>query len=100
MLAAKWLIFEAAKHLLELLPAADVLQGPEDYDRPDPQTGRGQRHPPEHPAQGEPRLEKLLLARLYRARNAIERVFCRLQEFRRIATRYDLIATNFPSPSA
>ena len=27
---------------------------------------------------------------LYRARNAIERMFCRLKDFRRVATRYDL----------
>jgi transposase len=32
---------------------------------------------------------------LYRTRNAIERMFCRLKDFRRIATRYDRLATNF-----
>lgn len=32
---------------------------------------------------------------LYRNRNAIERMFCRLKDFRRIATRYDKLATNF-----
>ena len=32
---------------------------------------------------------------LYRNRNAIERMFCRLKNFRRIATRYDRLATNF-----
>jgi transposase len=32
---------------------------------------------------------------LYRARNAIERMFGRLKDFRRIATRYDKLATNF-----
>jgi len=31
---------------------------------------------------------------LYRDRNAIERMFGRLKEFRRIATRYDRSATN------
>lgn len=34
---------------------------------------------------------------LYRGRNAIERMFCRLKDFRRIATRYDKLATNFLS---
>ena len=34
---------------------------------------------------------------LYRDRNAIERMFCRLKDFRRIATRYDRLATNFPA---
>src|SRR2546421_7207972 len=32
---------------------------------------------------------------LYRTRNAIERMFGRLKNFRRIATRYDKLATNF-----
>lgn len=31
---------------------------------------------------------------LYRDRNAIERMFCRLKDFRRIATRYDRLAIN------
>ncbi|CAO3402383.1 Mobile element protein [Azospirillum palustre] len=32
---------------------------------------------------------------LYRNRNVIERMFGRLKDFRRIATRYDRSATNF-----
>lgn len=32
---------------------------------------------------------------LYRNRNAIERMFCRLKDFRRFTTRYDRSATNF-----
>ncbi len=32
---------------------------------------------------------------LYKGRNAVERMFCRLKDFRRIATRYDKLATNF-----
>jgi transposase len=32
---------------------------------------------------------------LYKGRNAIERMFCRLKDFRRIATRYDRLAQNF-----
>ena len=32
---------------------------------------------------------------LYRARNAIERMFCRLKDYRRIATRYDKLALTF-----
>ena len=31
----------------------------------------------------------------YRARNIIERTFCRLKDWRRIATRYDKLATNY-----
>jgi len=32
---------------------------------------------------------------LYKGRNAIERMFCRLKDCRRIATRYDKLAANF-----
>lgn len=39
-------------------------------------------------------------ARRYGARNAIERMFCRLKDFRRIATRYDRLARNFASAVA
>ena len=35
--------------------------------------------------------------RLYRQRNLIERMFARLKDFRRIATRYDKLARNFLS---
>lgn len=34
---------------------------------------------------------------VYRSRNTIERMFCRLKDFRRIATRYDKRADNFLS---
>jgi putative transposase len=34
-------------------------------------------------------------ARAYRQRNVIERTFCRIKDWRRIATRYDKLATNF-----
>ena len=36
----------------------------------------------------------------YRARNLIERAFCRLKDWRRIATRYDKLAVNFASAVA
>jgi len=32
---------------------------------------------------------------LYKGRNAIERMFCRLKDCRRLATRYDKLADNF-----
>jgi transposase len=34
-------------------------------------------------------------ATAYRQRNLIERMFCRLKDFRRLATRYDKLARNF-----
>ena len=33
----------------------------------------------------------------YRARNLVERLWCRLKDWRRIATRYDTLARNFLS---
>nr|WP_307267759.1 IS5 family transposase [Labrys wisconsinensis] len=36
----------------------------------------------------------------YKERNLIERMFCRLKDFRRIATRYDKLARNFASAIA
>jgi len=35
------------------------------------------------------------LRTFYKGRNAVERIFRRLKDFRRIATRYDKLATNF-----
>ena len=34
-------------------------------------------------------------AEAYKLRNLIERMFCRLKDWRRIATRYDKLASNF-----
>lgn len=39
-------------------------------------------------------------AMAYRNRNRIERAFCRLKDWRRIATRYDKLAQNFASAVA
>ena len=39
-------------------------------------------------------------AEAYRDRNLIERAFCRLKDWRRIATRYDKLASNFASAVA
>jgi transposase len=33
--------------------------------------------------------------RIYRRRNQIERLFCRLKNWRRVATRYDRLAQNY-----
>lgn len=39
-------------------------------------------------------------AQAYKSRNVIERAFCRLKDWRRIATRYDKLARNFASTLA
>ena len=36
----------------------------------------------------------------YKERHLIDNAFCRLKDFRRVATRYDKLATNFPSDIA
>jgi transposase len=38
--------------------------------------------------------------RAYKQRNLIERMFCRLKDWRRIATRYDKLAANFAAAIA
>ncbi|MBU3920336.1 IS5 family transposase [Hyphomonas sp.] len=37
---------------------------------------------------------------IYRERNVIKRMFCRLKDWRRVATRFDLIITNFTAAIA
>jgi transposase len=44
--------------------------------------------------------ERLVDRRSYRRRNVIERMFCRMKDWRRIATRYDRLARNFRSAIA
>jgi transposase len=36
----------------------------------------------------------------YRARNQVERLWCRLKDWRRVATRYDKLAANYLSTAA
>ncbi len=50
---------------------------------------------PNIPPKGKPRWKPHFSKRLYRERNLIERFFSNLKRFRRIATRYDKLATNF-----
>lgn len=49
----------------------------------------------EHLGEGQSEVEGLLLAILYRASNAVERMFRRLKGYRRIAARCDRRAANF-----
>ena len=39
-------------------------------------------------------------AQAYKQRNRVERMFCRLKDWRRIATRYDKLARNFAAAVA
>lgn len=47
------------------------------------------------PTQSRVRLQRSVPPDLYRRRNLVERYFCKLKQFRRIATRFDKLATNF-----
>jgi transposase len=60
-----------------------------------PPKDREQGRSTEHPAKANRRWKSRFSPYLYRHRNAIERSFGRLKDFRRIATRYDRLATKF-----
>jgi len=47
------------------------------------------------PTQSRVRLQRSVPPELYRQRNLVERFFCKLKQFRRIATRFEKHATNF-----
>jgi transposase len=88
---------EAAKILMGHLPhSARVLHGDKGYDT-NPVRQRVEAHGilPNIPPKANRVWKSCFSPMLYRARNAIERMFCRLKDFRRIATRYDRLATNF-----
>lgn len=86
----------AADTLLDQLTAADLVHGDKGYDtnavrRKIEAKGAAPNIPPKVN-----RVWKNCFSPfLYRNRNAIERMFNRLKDFRRIATRYDRLATNF-----
>ncbi len=52
---------------------------------------------PNIPSKANRRWKSCFSKTLYKGRNAVERMFCRLKDYRRIATRYDKLATNFLS---
>ncbi|WP_372887400.1 transposase [Shimia sp.] len=47
------------------------------------------------PTQSRVRIQRSVPAELYRQRNLVERFFCNLKQFRRIATRFEKHAANF-----
>ena len=47
------------------------------------------------PSQSNVRIRQVVDRDIYRQRNLVERFFCKLKHFRRIATRYDKLARNF-----
>jgi transposase len=86
----------AAAALLEGLPANLMVHGDKGYD------SNAVRHQievqgcvPNIPPKSNRKWKNCFSPNLYRSRNAIERMFGRLKDFRRIATRYDRLACNY-----
>ena len=86
----------AAAALLQQMPKARILHGDKGYDR---NAVRRQVEEagamPNIPPKANRRWKPCFSPVLYRDRNAIERMFCRLKDFRQVATRYDRLAVNF-----
>ncbi|MGH6629088.1 MAG: IS5 family transposase, partial [Burkholderiales bacterium] len=86
----------AAVTLLDQMPKTAILHGDKGYDsdavrRKIESKGAA----PNIPPKANRRWKNCFSPYLYRDRNAIERMFGRLKDFRRIATRYDRLAHNF-----
>jgi len=86
----------AGELLLKQMPQASMLHGDKGYDsnairRQIEDKGAM----PNIPPKANRRWKNCFSPMLYRNRNAIERMFGRLKDFRRIATRYDRMADNF-----
>ena len=89
----------AGAELLERLPACEILHGDKGYDanairRQVEDRGAAPNIPPKANRNG----KNCFSPFLYRNRNAIERMLCRLKDFRPAATRYDRNAANLFSP--
>lgn len=86
----------AAGALLERMPATPLVHADKGYD-----SDAVRRHieelgaAPNIPPKTNRRWKPCFSPALYRDRNAIERMFGRIKDFRRIATRYDKLARNF-----
>ena len=86
----------AADALLDRMPRTGILNGDKGYDsdavrRKIESKGAA----PNIPPKANRRWKNCFSPALYRNRNAIERMFGRIKDFRRIATRYDRLAQNF-----
>ena len=85
-----------APALLEGLPCAPVVVADRGYDWQhliDLVSSRGGRA--HIPTQRDRKVQRSVDRAIYRHRNLVERFFCKLKHFRRIATRYDKLARNF-----
>jgi len=82
--------------LLEQLPDCDILHADKGYDANAIRRQVEERGAtPNIPPKANRNWKNCFSPFLYRNRNTIERMFCRIKNFRRIATRYDRSAANF-----
>jgi transposase len=86
----------AVAELIEGLPPASALIADRGYDAKAivdlVATKGGVAH---IPTQKDRKVQRTVDPALYRQRNLVERFFCKLKHFRRVATRYDKLARNF-----
>ena len=88
----------AAGALLEQMLAIPILHGDKGYDsNAVRQKIEAMGAAPNIPPKANRRWKNCFSPVLYRDRNAIERMFGRIKDFRRIATRYDRLAAHFLS---
>jgi len=92
---------KAGAQLLERASACRIMLADKGYDsdaihRQIEVTGAAPNIPPKSNRRWKPCFSPVL----YKERNAIERMFGRLKDFRRIATRYDKAARNYASAFA
>jgi transposase len=86
----------AAEPLLELLPPGVIVHADRAYDSNSIRRSiEAIGAMPNIPPKANRRWKNCFSPFLYRDRNAIERMFGRLKDFRRIATRYDRLASNY-----
>ncbi len=86
----------AADTLLEEIDAADLVHGDKGYDTNAVRLKiEAKGAVPNIPPKVTRVWKNCFSPYLYKSRNAIERMFNRLKDFRRVATRYDRLAVNF-----
>ncbi len=86
----------AVEALIEGLPPARALVADRGYDAQaviDLVAARGGRA--HIPTQRDRKVQRSIDPKLYRQRNLVERFFCKLKHFRRVATRFDKLARNY-----
>jgi transposase len=85
-----------APALLDGLPGASVVIADRGYDWQHLIELVRQRGGQAHiPTQRDRKIQRSVDRDIYRKRNLVERFFCKLKHFRRVATRYDKLARNF-----